>query len=465
MFFTSGSVLVLEILAGRLMAPYVGVSIETFTGIIGTILAGIAVGSALGGRLADRHSPARLLPGALVAGGALSWLSLPLVSWVGPSATPGTAAIVMISLVAFLLPAAVLSAVTPIVAKMLLTDVSQTGRVVGTLSAAGTAGALAGTFLTGFVFVTWFGTRSVVVAIGGLLVLTGVVLAVRLGSWQMNQPTMLVPGLLLLVGLAVFSTDRCEFETAYACGAVEVDPERSTGRLLILNRESHAYFDVEDPLHLEFRYIRLLADVIESLPPGPLDTVHVGGGGLGLPRYLAAARPGSTSEVLEIDSELVDVVAEVLSGGFDDGVRVTTGDARLTLGDLPSGSADFVIGDAFTGLSVPWHLTTTEFVAEVARVLRPDGVYAMNVIDGGPLDFARAMGATLLQHFDEVAVIAPPVRDGRTRNWIVIASRSPVTGLNPDPVDGELLDDAAAWTRDATPLTDDFAPADQLARR
>ena len=205
--------------------------------------------------------------------------------------------------------------------------------------------------------------------------------------------------------------------------------------------------------------------MIESLPPGPLDTVHVGGGGLGLPRYLAAARPGSTSEVLEIDSELVDVVAEVLSGGFDDGVRVTTGDARLTLGDLPSGSADFVIGDAFTGLSVPWHLTTTEFVAEVARVLRPDGVYAMNVIDGGPLDFARAMGATLLQHFDEVAVIAPPVRDGRTRNWIVIASRSPVTGLNPDPVDGELLDDAAAWTRDATPLTDDFAPADQLARR
>jgi len=341
---------------------------------------------------------------------------------------------------------------------------SQTGRVVGTLSAAGTAGALAGTFLTGFVFVAWFGTRSVVVTIGGLLVLTGMVLAVRLGSWQMNQPTMLVPGL-LLVGLAVFSTDRCEFETAYACGAVEVDPERPTGRLLILNRESHAYFDLADPLHLEFRYIRLLAGVIESLPPGPLDTVHVGGGGLGLPRYLAAARPGSTSEVLEIDSELVDVVAEVLSGGFDDGVRVTTGDARLTLSNLPSGSADLVIGDAFTGLSVPWHLTTTEFVAEVARVLRPDGVYAMNVIDGGPLDFARAMGATLLQHFDEVAVIAPPVRDGRTRNWIVIASRSPVTGLNPDPVDGELLDDAAAWTRDATPLTDDFAPADQLARR
>ncbi|MDP9020228.1 MAG: fused MFS/spermidine synthase, partial [Actinomycetota bacterium] len=58
-FCTSAAVLVLEILAGRLVAPYVGVSIETFTGVIGTVLAGIALGSAAGGRLADRRDPRR----------------------------------------------------------------------------------------------------------------------------------------------------------------------------------------------------------------------------------------------------------------------------------------------------------------------------------------------------------------------------------------------------------------------
>ena len=78
-FATSGAVLTLEIIAGRLMAPYVGVSIETFTGIIGTVLAGIAVGAAIGGWLADRRDPRLLDRPPLVIGGALCWLSLPIV--------------------------------------------------------------------------------------------------------------------------------------------------------------------------------------------------------------------------------------------------------------------------------------------------------------------------------------------------------------------------------------------------
>ena len=68
-FCTSAAVLVLEILAGRLMAPYVGVSLETFTAIIGTILAGIAAGSAIGGRLADRYDPELMIGPALALGG------------------------------------------------------------------------------------------------------------------------------------------------------------------------------------------------------------------------------------------------------------------------------------------------------------------------------------------------------------------------------------------------------------
>ena len=62
MFVASGSVLVLETLAGRLLAPYVGVSLETFTGVIGVVLAGIAMGTWCGGRLADRFDPRALLP-------------------------------------------------------------------------------------------------------------------------------------------------------------------------------------------------------------------------------------------------------------------------------------------------------------------------------------------------------------------------------------------------------------------
>ena len=108
-FASSAAVLVLEILAGRLMAPYVGVSLETFTGIIGVVLAGIAAGTAIGGRLADRVDPEPLLGPALLAGGVLSWWSLWVVFTLGPEVGRGPVAIVALTALAFFAPAAVLN--------------------------------------------------------------------------------------------------------------------------------------------------------------------------------------------------------------------------------------------------------------------------------------------------------------------------------------------------------------------
>ena len=94
-FVSSGAVLVLETLAGRLLAPYVGVTLESFTGIIGTILAGIAFGSWWGGRLADRHPPKALLGPTMVLGGALSLLSIPVVDFLGSSMRGATASVIV----------------------------------------------------------------------------------------------------------------------------------------------------------------------------------------------------------------------------------------------------------------------------------------------------------------------------------------------------------------------------------
>ena len=143
-FFASASVLVLEILAGRMMAPYVGVTLESFTGIIGTVLAGIAIGSWLGGRLADRYPPRRILPIVLISGGILALLTYPIVTLVGPSSSASPVDIVVLAAVSFFAPAAVLSAVTPTVTKIRLHTLAETGSVVGRLSAIATAGAIFG---------------------------------------------------------------------------------------------------------------------------------------------------------------------------------------------------------------------------------------------------------------------------------------------------------------------------------
>ena len=476
-FATSGAILVLEILAGRLLAPYVGVTLETYTGIIGTVLAGISLGTWLGGRAADRTDPRRLLGPLLVVGGALALLVVPAISLVS-ALRPGSgpAAIVLFSAAAFFAPAAVLSAVTPTVVKLQLHDLSKTGHVVGRLSAISTAGAIAGTFLTGFVLVSALPSRPIVIVVGGTLIAAGVVIWVTLGRGRgAGLPLIALASLLVGAGWSAAAPQPCERESTYFCVRVEIDPVRASGRTLYLDTLRHSYVDLADPTHLEFSYARIVGDVVAAMAPEaqPISALHIGGGGFTLPRYLAATRPGSTSLVLELDPTVVAVAREELGLVTSDELRVRVGDARLALGALPADAYDLVVGDAFGGLAVPWHLTTREFVAEVGRVLRPGGLYVINVIDYPPLAFARAEAATLRVVFPHVAVIAPEARvAGRSGgNIVLVASDSPIPAgaileanrlrLGDDEVVWE-GDDLDAFIGEAAVLTDDFAPVDQL---
>ncbi len=467
-FYASAAVLILEILAGRLLAPYLGVSLEVFTGIIGVILAGIAVGAWLGGRAADRGDPKRLV-GPLVVAGALTALASPIiVDLVGPSLPTGASAILIVTTLGFFAPAAVLSAVTPVVVKIQLASLERTGAVVGTYSAIGTAGALFGTFVTGFILIAAFPTRPIVIGLGVSLGVLGVALWAGRSVWSAVATLAVVTGLSVVLSIA---DGPCQVETTYHCAVVEVDEARPTGRLLLLDRARNSYVDLADPTHLEFRYLRLMADVIDiETPPGAIDVVSIGGGGFTLPRYLDATRPGTEHLVLEIDESLVEIGRDQLDLGEE--VEVVIDDARRSLGEVPVGSADLVVGDAFSGLTVPWHLTTVEFVQQISERLAPDGLYTINLIDRAGLEFARAEAATLLQVFDNVALFAPAdylagVTGG---NFVLVGSPSPIDvgaveeairarGGSEVGISGEEL---ARFVAGARPLTDDFAPVDQM---
>jgi spermidine synthase len=448
-FFASAAVLVLEILAVRLLAPYVGLTLETYTTVIGVVLAGIAVGAWAGGRLADRVAPRRLLGPLLVAGGLLAAATLPAVRLLG-EADDGA---VLVGLLAFLPPAAVLSAVTPVVAKLQLTDLERTGSVVGHLSAISTAGALVGVFATGFVLVAALPNAPIVIGVGLALVLAGVALAGSRGLLAIA-----VAGAALVVGAGVAAGSPCQVESAYFCARVVPDPERPTGRVLMLDDLRHAYVDLADPRHLEFRYVQQIAGVADALrpaPPAPLRALHLGGGGFTLPRYLSSTRPGTDNVVLEVDRRVVELGRDRLGLRTGPGLRVRLGDARVTLRDEPSESRDLVVGDAFGALAVPWHLTTREFLEEVRRVLRPGGVYALNLIDQSPNRFAQAEAATLAAVFRYAAVAVPADGGG---NFVMLASDRPL----PLPDWPEYVLAAEAFAQDADVLTDAHAPVDQL---
>nr|WP_244291331.1 fused MFS/spermidine synthase [Streptomyces subrutilus] len=473
-FGSSAAVLVVEIVALRLLAPYLGLTLETSTMVIGIALTAIAFGSWLGGRIADQVDPRRLIGPSLGVSGAVVALTPAVLR---TTAEWAPALLLLIASLTILVPGALLSAVTPIVTKLRLTSLAETGTVVGRLSGVGTVGAIVGTVLTGFVLIARLPVSGILIGLGTLLVAGSALVEWRTRRWRS------APALALVVvagGLATtVAPGGCDTETRYHCARVVVDPDRSSGRTLVLDGVRHSYVDIDDPTLLEFAYVRALASVVDAaFPTGEaLAAHHLGGGGLTFPRYLAATRPGTRSLVSEIDSGVVHIDRDQLGLGSEGGIDVRVEDGRLGLRRLGAASRDLVVGDAFGGVSVPWHLTTVEALADVRRVLTEDGLYVANLIDHGGMAFARAEVATISGTFEHVAVVGEPSAIGLDPtstpgggNLVVIASNRPVdlratqAALDARETGWKIAtdDDLTSWVGDARPLTDDHAPVDQL---
>jgi SAM-dependent methyltransferase len=221
-----------------------------------------------------------------------------------------------------------------------------------------------------------------------------------------------------------------DIQTARTVVSIDGDPSRPSGRMLFLDGHESSYVDLADPTHLEFSYVRRIGDVLDLVRPPrqPVEVLHIGGGGFTLPRYVAATRPRSRQVVYEYDPGLVQVAREHLGLRPLPGLKVRVGDARERMAERASGSADVVVGDAFSGVLVPPHLATLEFAAEVRRLLRPDGVYVLNVIDCPPLRVSRAEAATLLAAFEHVALVAERdlLRERDAGNVVFLASAVPL---------------------------------------
>jgi hypothetical protein len=273
------------------------------------------------------------------------------------------------------------------------------------------------------------------------------------------------------------------------------DADRPRAWTLRVDGIPQSHVDLDDPLYLEFEYMRRLGHLADLAAPAgePLRVLHLGGGGLSLARYVAAARPGSSQLAVDSDGALVKLVRRLLpldqparratagragtgrsgNGGTSAGrpgagrIRVRVGDARAVLGDVPAGSFDLVIADLFTGYRTPAHVTTVEFAQDAAAALTPRGIFAANMGDGPPLAHARARVATVRAVFPHACLIADPgvLRGRRFGNLVLAASRQelPVAALGRrtagDPFPGRVLDgtELDRFAGGARPVTEALA--------
>jgi hypothetical protein len=203
------------------------------------------------------------------------------------------------------------------------------------------------------------------------------------------------------------------------------DPDLPGAWTLRLNGVAQSHVDLDDPLLIAFDYVRRMIDVIDTLaPPGPIDMLHLGAGAMTLPRCLASMRPASTHRVIELDEELLGLVQHWLPLPEEGLIETIVADAAEDLLAAPPRSYDVVVADVFQGGKVPSQVCTAEFVASAARALRPGGCYVANIMDGPPLDFARAQAALIHEAFPLAAVLADAavLRGRRHGNVILVGA-------------------------------------------
>lgn len=217
-----------------------------------------------------------------------------------------------------------------------------------------------------------------------------------------------------------------------AFGTAAIRQAGDGARLLTLNNVPQSIVYVDDPARLGFDYARWISVVIDAIaPPGkPIRSLMLGGGAYTLPRFIAATRPGSRQVVVEADRPLTEFVARELPLPADADVELLVADALDALKGLPSGEFDLVINDVYQVTHLPSHLTGVDVAAEMARVLKPEGLYTLNVLDLEELRATRAQLAGLRTAFADTCLVCAHTELG-TKEFInaVVAATNAEAGI------------------------------------
>jgi spermidine synthase len=249
---------------------------------------------------------------------------------------------------------------------------------------------------------------------------------------------------------------------------------------LVVDGTPQSHVDLDDPTRLFFEYVQRMGNVIDLLgdPGEPITAVHLGAGAMTLPRYVATTRPGSRQQVIELETDLVDLVRAELPLPRNAQIRVRHGDAREVVAKLPGGlrgTVDLLVIDIFSGARTPAHVTSVEFYREAVSLLAPDGIVLVNVADGPPLSFARGQAATLGSVVEHVAALAETqvLKGKRFGNFVLVGSNTalPMDWLprllasGPHPAKAVAGDELRQFVAGASVVTDDTAVASPLPGR
>ncbi len=494
---TAACGLIIEIVAGRMLAPYLGMSIYTWTAIIAVVLAGFSVGHWVGGLIAEwpadraEVSMVWILLGAAISAAAslilIRLLSGPILS-AGLSPVP---TIILLTFALFFAPSFFVGIPSPVLTKLAIElNPERTGRRLGAMYAAGALGSIFGTLAAGYIFISWLGTINTVLVVTATYFLLGSVYFFK--TFDRSNKKALIgfgTGLLVLCAIGLMGgqvhafTSNCMKESQYYCirvvdieGPETAGADYSEARLMILDHLGHSMSVKSGPEILMASYVELQHVLVRDRfeRNAGLNAFFIGGGGYTLPRAWLKHYPSGRMRVSEVDPEVTALAKGMMWLTSSEKLDIVHADARTTLQRRPE-KYDVIIGDAFHDISVPQHLVTQEFFSLVQKRLKADGIYIMNVVDH--LSRPRLLLSvvkTLAELFPvvEVWIDTDHLRTGGRETFIVMAGAKPSSNSQFRSTQFE----ERVWLRLKTDvndaktiaalkpivLTDDFAPVDRL---
>ncbi len=439
-FIASFCILVIEIVAGRILAPFVGVSLYTWTSIIGIVLAGISIGAYVGGRIADRFPESKTLAVLLITSGMATLLIPPTANIVAAMyiEVPLMLRIFIVTTIIFIIPSCILGMISPVVVKLALKNLEKVGNVVGKIYAFSTVGSILGTFAAGFFFISFMGARSVILLMGVILIVTGFLVGVLGRSGKMHVAFFIIPSFLLFgvysfavkvpISKDVYHYTESDYYTIKVKKAVGSDGKTEL-EALVLDNLTHSFVNLQNPLHIEYKYEKIYTDVLKWKfnKEQSFKTLTIGGGGYTFPRYLEVYYPNAGVDVVEIDPAVTKVTYKFLGLPKDTRIRSFNTDGRWFIMNTKE-KYDVVFLDAYNDLSVPYHLTTKEFAQQIKDMLEPDGIVLTNIIDNFELGlFLPSYMKTIRAVFGDENVfllsISPEFENIGISTFIVLAGK------------------------------------------
>lgn len=456
-FLASFGGMTLELTASRVLAQFLGVSLFTWTGIIGVMLAGTALGNFTGGWIADQANrpgnplnPRFTLAGSLLVAGAgtvFQFVALALVTRYGAfDNSDPIMQVVGWTFCLFFLPMFALGTISPQVIRLSVPDVAHVGQVAGRVYAWSTAGAIAGTFVAGYVLLSAIGMNKTILCISLILTLTSLLVT---KVWN-NNPLLYVFSIVLggITGGAILNSRSAshnedqvaQLETNYYTIKVTKsrvyysDYSEYNGLLtLTLDHLIHSSVHPDNPFFLYYKHEHVQMEFLRGARkenPNPRVLV-VGGGGYTFPRFAMELMPEARMDVVEIDPGVTWMAKNHLGLKDYEGLKIHHMDGRQYVAEkVPPSTYDLVVQDAVNDLSVPSHLLTKEYNDAVKAALKPNGVYLLTVIDSiGYGQLWKAAMLTLQQTYpaENIALLTPEKVDFDERQvYVIYASDRPL---------------------------------------